>query len=144
MQHKIAIIGISGLFPDSKNMEELWENLINKKDVTTTATETDFGADTKHFFHPEKGKVDKCYSLKGGFIRDFEFAAEGYDLKEGLLERLDDIHKWSLYVAKEALKDSGYWRSEKEMKDCGLILGNLSFPTRKSHDDLSHFYTDSK
>ncbi|MEZ4885942.1 MAG: PfaD family polyunsaturated fatty acid/polyketide biosynthesis protein [Chitinophagales bacterium] len=143
MQHKIAIIGISGLFPGSKNMEELWENLINKKDVTTTATETDFGADTKHFYHPEKGKVDKCYSLKGGFIRDFEFAAEEYDLKEGLLGRLDDIHKWSLYVAKEALKDSGYWQSEKALKDCGLILGNLSFPTRKSHDHLSHFYTDT-
>ena len=124
-------------------MEELWENLINKKDVTTTATEKDFGAAPKHFYHPEKGKVDKCYSLKGGFIRDFEFAAEEYDLEEGLLGRLDDIHKWSLYVAKEALKDSGYWRSEKEMKDCGLILGNLSFPTRKSHDHLSEFYTDT-
>ncbi|MEZ4885944.1 MAG: beta-ketoacyl synthase N-terminal-like domain-containing protein [Chitinophagales bacterium] len=48
MQHKIAIIGISGLFPGSKNMEELWDNLINKKDVTTTATETDFGAKQKH------------------------------------------------------------------------------------------------
>ena len=140
MQHKIAIIGISGLFPGSKNMEELWENLIQKKDVTTTATEKDFGAEPKHFFHPEKGKVDKCYSLKGGFIRDFEFVAEEYGLQKGV-EDLDDIHKWSLYVAKEALEDSGYWRDGKTLKECGLILGNLSFPTRKSHEHLSEVYT---
>jgi PfaB family protein len=48
-------------------------------------------------------------------------------------ERLDDLKKWSLYVAHEALKDSGYVDNSDVLKRCGVILGNLSFPTKSSN-----------
>jgi len=57
------------------------------------------------------------------------------------LKQLDDLHQWSLYVTKRALQDAGYWQSE-QLQDCGLILGNLSFPTKQSNHLFLELYRD--
>jgi PfaB family protein len=140
---KIAIIGTSGLFPGSSTPEEFWNNLMDEKDLTGLATEEDFGQNPKLFFNPNKGVIDSCYSLRGGYIRDFEFDPNGYKLPADFLSKQDKLYQWSLYVAKEALKDSGYLENEKSKANCGLILGNLSFPTSSSHQLLSDVYTNT-
>ncbi len=140
---KIAIIGTSGLFPGSTTRDEFWQNLMLEKDLTGYATEKDFGVNPKTFFQPEKGIVDKCYSLRGGFIRDFEFDPSGYKLSADYLARQDKLYQWSLYVAKEALRESGYLNNSEYLNKCGLILGNLSFPTGSSHKLLSHVYSQT-
>ena len=140
---KIAIIGTSGLFPGSSTKDEFWDNLMQKKDLTGLAVEKDFGADPRQFFKPEKGIVDRCYSLRGGYIRDFKFDPSGYNLSKDFLAKQDKLYQWPLYVAKEALLESGYLYDKKTMKKCGLILGNLSFPTASSHQLLSDVYTQT-
>ncbi len=140
---KIAIIGTSGLFPGSSTKDEFWDNLILKKDLTDLATTNDFAADPELFFQPEKGVVDRCYSLRGGFIRNFIFDPSGYKLSKDFLAKQDKLYQWPLYVAKEALLESGYLNDKKTMNKCGLILGNLSFPTASSHQLLSDVYTQT-
>ena len=140
---KIAIIGTSGLFPGSSTPEAFWNNLMQEKDLTGLATEEDFGVNPELFFQAEKGIVDRCYSLRGGYIRDFKFDPNGYELPAEYLARQDKLYQWSLYVAKEALKESGYLNDKKSLKSCGLILGNLSFPTGSSHKLLSSIYTQT-
>ncbi len=138
---KIAIIGTSGLFPGSSTPEEFWDNLMQEKDLTGLATAEDFGVEPEQFFENEKGIVDRCYSLRGGYIRDFKFDANGYHMPADYLARQDKLYQWSLYVAREALKDAGYVDNSKALKKCGLILGNLSFPTGSSHRILSSVYS---
>ena len=140
---KIAIIGTSALFPGSSTPEEFWENLIQEKDLTGTASAEDFGVDPKLFFHPDKGIEDKTYSLRGGYIRDFQFDPHGYDLPADYLAKQDKLYQWSLYVAKEALREGGYLDDKKRLDRCGLILGNLSFPTTSSHRLLADIYTQT-
>ncbi len=140
---KIAIIGTSGLFPGSSSPEEFWNNLMHEKDLTGLATEEDFGVKPEHFFQTEKGIVDRCYSLRGGYIREFQFDPNGYELPAEYLAKQDKLYQWSLYVAKEALRESGYLNDKKSLKSCGLILGNLSFPTGSSHKLLSSIYTQT-
>ncbi|GJM34327.1 MAG: hypothetical protein DHS20C18_33280 [Saprospiraceae bacterium] len=140
---KIAIIGMSGLFPGSSKSEEFWDNLMAGKDLTGLATKEDFGVDPELFFQPEKGVVDKCYSLRGGYIRDFHFDPEGYQLPADFLARQDKLYQWSLYVAREALRDTAYQDQPDILKKCGLILGNLSFPTGSSHKLLAPVYTQT-
>ncbi|MEO0898368.1 MAG: PfaB family protein, partial [Bacteroidota bacterium] len=140
---KIAIIGTSALFPGSSTPEEFWENLMLEKDLTGTATADDFGVDPEQFFQPNKGIADKCYSLRGGYIRDFEFDPSGYQLPADFLAKQDKLFQWSLYVAKEALRDGGYLNDKKLLDKCGLILGNLSFPTRSTHRILADVYTQT-
>ncbi|MEM9822517.1 MAG: beta-ketoacyl synthase N-terminal-like domain-containing protein, partial [Bacteroidota bacterium] len=140
---KIAIIGMSGLFPGSSTNDGFWKNLMEGKDLTGIAEEQDFGYPPKHFYESEKGVVDKCYSLRGGYIRDFNFDPQGYLLEADYLARQDQLYQWSLYVAKEALKESGYYQEPASLERCGLVLGNLSFPTKSSHKLLSEVYTDT-
>jgi len=134
---KIAIIGSSGLFPGSSNPNVFWENLVNEKNNVSLATAKDFEADPKTFFHKEKGKVDHCSSLKGGYIRDFKFDPSGFQIPSAYVEQQDKMYQWSLHVAREALKDSSYFDNKEILKKCGVVLGNLSFPTSSSYHQLS-------
>ncbi|MDH5560654.1 MAG: 3-hydroxyacyl-[acyl-carrier-protein] dehydratase FabA, partial [Deltaproteobacteria bacterium] len=140
MFKKIAVIGLSCLFPDAKNPEEFFENLLNYKESTRFATEKQMGVDPKVFFHPSKGKPDKYYNTRGGYIDDFSFDPTGYDLPPETLDNLDDLYKWSLYVSREALNDSGYLNHQSALKECGVVLGNLSFPTKSSNQIYIPFY----
>ena len=131
----IAIVGIANLFPGSNAPDAFWQQLLQQQDNRTPITEVELGVDPKTYLG-KKGESDKYYCLYCGYIRDFEFDAK--ELTESYLNQLDDLHHWSLYVTKRALQDAGYWQSEK-LKDCGLILGNLSFPTKQSN----HLFLES-
>jgi len=141
MTEKIAIIGMSALFPSSKTTDEFWDNMMEKKDLTDMATKEDFGAEPEIFYQDKKGVIDKCYSLRGGYIRDFNFSQEQYGRND--LSSLDKIYKWGLHVSKDALENAGYWKNKKALDKCGVIFGNLSFPTGSSHKVLSPLYTKS-
>ncbi|MFK7978419.1 MAG: PfaB family protein [Saprospiraceae bacterium] len=143
MKNKIAIIGMSGLFPGSSTNEQFWENLLQEKDLISMATEEDFGVNPDQFYQSGKGVVDKTYSLRGGYIRDFEFDPKGYDLSADFLKEQDKLYQWSIYVAKEALAHAGYFGKKEVLKKCGVILGNLSFPTGTSHKQLASVYTET-
>ncbi|CCH66701.1 Beta-ketoacyl synthase [Richelia intracellularis HH01] len=118
---KIAIIGFSCLFPDANNPQEFWQNLINNKDSISSITLQQMGMEPSMFYNHKKRTPDKIYSLKGAFIRNFEFNANGYNLPPLFLEQLDDTFKWSLYSAKQALQHSGYLEKPKTLKKQGLF-----------------------
>ncbi|NJR14953.1 MAG: PfaB family protein [Calothrix sp. CSU_2_0] len=137
---KIAIIGYSCLFPDAKNPDEFWHNLMEQKDSTSTITAEEIGVEPNIFYEPKKGKPDKIYSLKGSFIRDFKFDSKGYKLPADFLETLDNTLKWSLYVAQQALRDCGYLTNPEILAKCGVILGTLSLPTKASNQLFAPIY----
>ena len=137
---KIAIIGLSFLLPGAKNPEQYWQNLLAGKNLTSLATDKQMGVDANIFYANQKGITDKYYCLKGGYIRNFEFAGSDYNIEPDVLQDLDQLYQWSLYVAQEALKDSGYLENNSVLSKCGVILGNLSFPTRKSHHLFAPIY----
>ncbi len=134
---------MSGLFPGSTTMEAFWDNLLAAKDLTGLATAADFGVDPQRFFQDGKGIVDKCYSLRGGYIRDFKFNPNGYKMSPDYLVEQDKLFQWSLQTAHEALVAAGYAYRPEILKRCGLVLGNLSFPTSTSHAQLAEIYTET-
>lgn len=140
---KIAIIGSSALFPGASTPMEFWENLMSEKDLTSEATSADFGFDPSLVFHPEKGIEDRCYSIRGGYVRDFIFDPNGFELPAEYLRKQDKLFHWSLYTAKEALIDAGYYQKKEYLDKCGVILGNLSFPTNSSHQLISAIYAEA-
>ncbi len=137
---KIAIIGISCLFPDAETPEEYWQNLLAQKDSRSAATADQMGVDPQIFYAPNSKTTDKYYCLQGGYIRDFQFDANGYRLPAASIEGMDDLFKWSLYVAQQALQDSGYKEETAVLQRTGIILGNLSFPTQSSNHLFEPIY----
>ncbi|MCK5819303.1 MAG: 3-hydroxyacyl-[acyl-carrier-protein] dehydratase FabA [Psychromonas sp.] len=134
----IAVIGIANLFPGSSQPSEFWQQLLKKHDKRTKISAQKMGVPLEDYFG-SIGEKDKFYCLYGGYITDFEFDSQPFLLTKSCLERLDDTTQWGLYVTHQALKHSGYWGSAK-LKNCGLILGNLSFPTSKSNHLFLPFY----
>ncbi|MBN3880768.1 PfaB family protein [Nostoc sp. JL23] len=137
---KIAIIGLSCLFPDAKNPEEFWQNIVAQKDSRSSATVEEIGVDPTIFHNSVKGTLDKTYSLKGGYIRNFQFDSAEYNLPSEIVGGLDNTFKWSLYAAKQAIVHSGYWGNQTVLSKCGVILGNLSLPTKLSNQLFSPIY----
>ncbi|KAM3100748.1 PfaB family protein [Phormidesmis sp. 146-12] len=140
---KIAIIGLSCLFPDAKSPAEFWQNLINQTDSISLSTAEQMGVDPAIFYDPVKGKTGKTgkyYCMKGGYIKNFELDPAGYHIAPEILQSLDSIYQWSLYIAKQALQDSGYLENASVLAKCGVILGNLSSPTRFSYRLIAPIY----
>ncbi|MCZ6632966.1 MAG: PfaB family protein, partial [bacterium] len=137
---KIAIIGASCLFPGAETLEQFWNNLIGGVASTSEATAEQMGVDPKVFYHPEKGQTDKYYCMRGGFVRGFQFDPTGFTLPADSLKSLDDVFKWSLHVSREALKDSGYLNRSDALSRCGIVLGNLSFPTKRTRRYFGNLY----
>ncbi|MFN2310149.1 MAG: beta-ketoacyl synthase N-terminal-like domain-containing protein, partial [Gammaproteobacteria bacterium] len=129
---KIAVIGLSSLFPGAGSPEAFWENLLNKTDSRGLAGAHQMGGDPAAYLG-KKGEVDKYYCMSGGYIRDFQWETEGLALPPEALDALDDLYQWSLQVARAALVDAGYFNQQAALRSCGLILANLSFPTKHSN-----------
>lgn len=130
--NEIAIVGIGCLFPGANNPEEFWKSLMSGIDVTSELTEEEMGRDMSLYYHPELGTPDKISYTKNGYLRKISFDPYGYRVHPEKLIALDRIFHCSLYAAKEALKDSGYFHDEELLNKTGLIFGNLSFPTEYS------------
>lgn len=128
-ERRIAIIGMACLFPGAANPGEFWQNLLNGLNTTSEATALETGVDPQIFYDPQNRRHDASYFMRGGFVRT--------SLPDN---SLDHPFTWALYVAREALADSGYLSRAEVLRRCGLILGNLSFPTRYSHRLVAPLY----
>ena len=124
---------MSCLFPGAVTPGQFMKNLYQNRDSTSQPTEKQMGIDPALYYSPVKGQTDKYYSMRGGYVRDFAFDSTLFDVPAEELEGLDDIYQWSLYVAREALKDAGYLQNPSSRAGCGVIMGNLSFPTKSSN-----------
>ena len=141
MKGKIAVIGLSALFPENRNASAFWQCIVNNQSLTSKPTEKEFSKDPGYFYHPEKNTDDKSYCLNGAFLRDFKFDPEGFKIHKDELTHLDETYQWVLHTSREALKQAGYWNKSR-LEGCGLIVGNLSFPTKTSRSMLNALYTD--
>lgn len=141
MSGKIAIIGLSALFPESRNADEFWQSIVNNQSLVTKPAEREFGKDARYFFHPEKDTADKTCYLRGAYVRDFTFSPEGFNIDPDELMHLDETYQWLLHASRDALIQCGYW-IKPLLERCGLITGSLSFPTKTSRTILNSLYTD--
>jgi len=137
---KIAVVGIACLFPGANTLEGFWRNLTEGRDSRTRVTDERLGLPVKEFYDPQKSRPDTFYYGWGGYVEDFEMDPTGFQIRPEVILASDDIVQWSLHVAREALKDSGHWGNGDALAGCGVILGNLSVPTRSSSRLFSSIY----
>lgn len=141
---KIAIVGMSCLFPGAHTLDSFWLNLISGLKSTTPADKKHTGgADPSYFYDPDQQSPDTTYFLEGGHINDFQFDPRGYLLSADTLLQLDDTVKWSLYTARQALLDSGIMMGDSRLQHCGLLMGALTLPTKSSYSWLRRWYESS-
>lgn len=129
--NKLAIVGVSCVFPGATSPEQFFANLLAGEDHRSEGTAQDFMID------PDKSGAwgDEWHSITsrvGGFVRDMHFDLDGFRLPADYLAGLDRSFQWALHVAREALADAGLALDHLVGERTGLVLGNYSFPTVSS------------
>src|SRR5690606_19177014 len=120
----VAIVGLSGRYPQAADVHEYWENLKAGRDCITEipATRWDHGA----YFDPEKGKIGKSYSKWGGFIDGVdEFDAVFFNVSPRDAGFLDPQERLFLQCVYETLEDAGYTREALRQRRASGRAGDV-------------------
>src|SRR4051794_34255597 len=118
----IAIIGMASIFPQARDLEEYWDNILRANDCITDVPPSRWNIDD--YYDPDPLVPDKTYCKRGGFIPDIDFDPVEFGLPPNILEVTDTSQLLALLVAKRALEDAGYGpRSVFDHAHTGVILG---------------------
>ncbi|MCJ8280247.1 MAG: acyltransferase domain-containing protein, partial [Rivularia sp. ALOHA_DT_140] len=127
LQHNpIAIVGMASIFPQARNIQEYWQNIVDEIDCITDIPDTHWNIEDYYDSNP-RTKEDKTYCNKGGFIPQVDFNPMEFGIPPNILEVTDVSQLLSLVVAKEAMEDAGYdEKSEFNRENVGVVLGSAA------------------
>lgn len=104
----IAIVGVGAVLPDAPNAPAFWENLESGRDSISEVTPDRW--DPALYYDADPKAPDKTYSKIGGWVRRYEW--DPLKWKIGIPPRvadaMDDVQKWAVACAREALADYGF------------------------------------
>lgn len=128
----IAVIGMSGRFPGAKNVEELWQNLLDGKESVSFFKKEELDANI-----PAEDKNDASYVAVRGVIEDADkFDAAFFNMNPRLAEVTDPQQRIFLEVAWEAIENAGY-SPDKYDGLIGVFAGmgnNTYYPNNVFHN----------
>lgn len=106
----IAIIGMSGRYPKSSNLEQFWENLKHGKDCITEIPEDRWDYRIHTEMNGSKGKHSGKW---GGFLDGVDrFDPLFFQISPKEAERIDPQERLFLECVYETLQDAGYTREQ--------------------------------
>jgi len=121
---EIAIIGISGRYPQADNVETFWENLKTGKNCVTEIPRERW--DYRQYYDPEKNKRGKSYCKWGGFINNVDrFDPLFFNIAPKEAQIMDPQERLFLQVSWETIEDSGYTRDKFQKEKVGVFVGAL-------------------
>ena len=118
----VAVIGISGVMPQSEDLETFWSNLTAGSDLITEVPKDrwDGGAFSDVFTHADIQDKD----VYGGFIKDVDkFDALFFGISPHEAELMDPQQRIFLETVWQAMEDAGYRMSDMSGTKTGLFVG---------------------
>ncbi len=129
MTIKIAIVGLGGVFPGARDLNEFWSNILAAKDSAIDVAADRWRLDPDDFYSP-KLEADKVNSRRACLIQNFEFNPDGFNVDPDLLNRLDPLYQILLHAGRDAWADAK--TSTVDNSRVGIIIGNIVLPTESS------------
>lgn len=118
----IAIIGMACIFPDAKNLNQYWQNILENRNAITEVSKERW--DPEVFFDSQAKKGEKSNSKWGGFIPAIEFDPTEFGIPPQSLAAIDPAQLLSLQATKDALVDAGYWKNNLlDKENTAVIFG---------------------
>lgn len=122
---EIAIIGMSGIFPKAANLDEFWDNLLNKKDCISEVPIERW--DWKKFYNEADDSSNKITSKWSGFIDDADkFDAKFFNISPREAELMDPQQRCMMQVVWNLFENSGYKPSDLAESNTGVFIGATS------------------
>jgi len=108
-EETIAIIGLSGRYPESVNIEAYWKNLRDGKDCIIEVPKDRW--DWKEFYSEDRTEPNRHYSKWGGFIAGVdEFDPRFFNISPREAKNIDPQERLFLQHSWMAVEDAGYTR----------------------------------
>ncbi|AGP33712.1 hypothetical protein SCE1572_03900 [Sorangium cellulosum So0157-2] len=115
----IAIVGMSGVFPGARDLDELWEHLVAERDLITEVPPERW--DWRAHFGAERGQSTSRW---GGFIADVDrFDAAFFRISPLEAKLMDPQQRLFLEHAWKAIESSGHRASELAGRAVGVFAG---------------------
>lgn len=117
--HKVAIIGMSGRFPNVENMYDLWKKLKEGFDGVSEIKRWD----EDETFQAVR-QTEESHTRWGAFLEDIDqFDPLFFNISPKEAEQMDPQQRIFLEETWKAFEDAGYSGSELGEKKCGVFLG---------------------
>jgi len=124
---KIAIIGMSCLFPGAPDLSGFWSNIVRGVDAIRDVSDREWKLEDH--YDPAARSFGKTYSKRGGFISEFaEFDPLKYGVMPSGVAGGDPDQFLTLRVAYEAMQDAGYLDKAFDRDRAEVILGRIGAP----------------
>lgn len=106
----IAIIGMAGMFPQSKNLSEFWQNLCQGFDGITPLG--------------HRGNLNFSKEQYAGWLKDvFDFDNSYFHISDTEAKVMDPQQRLFLSVVDDCLVDAGYDKERLKHDNCGVYVG---------------------
>lgn len=136
----VAIIGISGRYPQAKNLEEFWLNLKEGRNCISEVPQDRW--DWREYFDLERGKFGTTYTKWGGFLTEVDkFDPLFFQISPSEAERMDPQERLFLEEAYASIEDAGYTPAGlSENGKVGVFVGvmNATYPTAASYWSIAN------
>ncbi|MFY0524636.1 SDR family NAD(P)-dependent oxidoreductase [Archangium gephyra] len=114
----IAIIGMSGRYPQARDLEQYWRNLETGRDCIVEIPPERW--DYRPFFEPSARRPGSIYSKWGGFLEHVDrFDAAFFQISPLIARYMDPQERLFLETAWECLEDAGHTRLSLARPDAG-------------------------
>jgi acyl transferase domain-containing protein/NAD(P)H-dependent flavin oxidoreductase YrpB (nitropropane dioxygenase family)/NAD(P)-dependent dehydrogenase (short-subunit alcohol dehydrogenase family) len=129
----IAIVGMECIFPDAKNLDEYWRNIILGKDSITEVPDERWNKEL--YYHPDSNEADVSHSKWGGFIPKIDFDPLEFGIPPQSLAAIEPTQLLTLLVAKRAMENAGYDQKHTNRENISVIIG------AEGGNDLANSYS---
>lgn len=119
----IAIIGMSGRFPGSPDVNTFWENIKANKDLVTEIPKDRW--DWQEYYGDTAKDKQKTTAKWGGFIKDIDkFDPLHFSISPKEAELMDPQHRLAIEEAYHALEDAGVNPKNLSGTNTGVFVGS--------------------
>jgi len=136
----VAIVGLSGRFPQSNNLKEFWANLSNGVNCITEIPKDRWK--WAKYYDPEKGKPGKIYTKWGGFIEGIDqFDPLFFKISPKEAKRMDPQERIFLESCYHAIEDAGYTPENLgKAEKIGIFVGvmNSRYTPQPAHSSIAN------
>ncbi|HEX9985331.1 MAG TPA: SDR family NAD(P)-dependent oxidoreductase [Thermoanaerobaculia bacterium] len=138
----IAIIGLSGRYPEAVDLEAYWANLRDGKDCITEVPKSRW--DWREYFSDDRGEAGRHYSKWGGFISGVdEFDPLFFNISPAGAELIDPQERLFLQYAWMAMEDAGYTRTSLQAPHANDLPGQVGVYAGVMYNEYQLFGAES-
>ena len=118
----IAIIGMSGRYPNAPDLNRYWDNLAQAKNSIQEIPPSRW--DVNRYYDPRPSQKGKVYCKWIGLLEDIEyFDPLFFMISPAEAELMDPQHRVFLQEGYRAFEDAGYNPQSLSNRKCGVYLG---------------------